>query len=414
LAKRCRGENVISGLRPTVTRASRHDGRFSAAPAIFAIALIVAFAATGARADLKLPPRPRGDAPMRIVRVASSDPACEPNCPEWISAEGRIEPYTADAFAKIVESLGGRRLPVLISSYGGSLEAAIRIGVLIRERRLAVAVAKTLIANCPELAPQCPDAKGQATTNGAVCASACPIVLAGGVERLVGPAPRVGVHQITATMKEVGGARLARVRKVYEPDSADSVLERYWAAMGVGEPVMTLLRKTPAASVRWLSLAETAGSRLATLELDGGAPILVSGVNGLNGVALPGDPRPPDVFAAKGAAAVLHADGAKGPGAEATLAYRRGGGLIEASLSAGASNLPSAGWTLTGNGGPLTFSTTSSAAPPSAKIPRARFCAVARDGKLTVASTGAESGASAVFDLSAMAGMSALIAEACP
>jgi hypothetical protein len=178
---------------------------------------------------------------------------------------------------------------------------------------------------------------------------------------------------------------------------------------------MTLLRKTPAASVRWLSLAETAGSRLATLELDGGAPILTAGVNGLNGVALPGDPRPPDVFAAKGAAAVLYPDGAKGPGPEATLAYRRGGGLIEASLSAGgASDHPATGWTLTGNGEPLTFSTTSSAAPPSAKIPRARFCAVAREGKLRVASTGAQAGASAVFDLGAMAGMSALIAEACP
>ena len=152
-----------------------------------------------ALADLKLPPRPRGDPPMRIVRVMSSDPACEPNCPEWISAEGMILPGTAGAFRKAILDLGGRRLPVLISSHGGSLGAALQMGELIRERRLAVAVARTQIANCPERTPACPGARGQAITGGAFCASACPLILAAGVERLVGPVPMVGVHQSCGT-----------------------------------------------------------------------------------------------------------------------------------------------------------------------------------------------------------------------
>ena len=62
-------------------------------------------------------------------------------------------PGTAGAFRKAILDLGGRRLPVLISSHGGSLGDALQMGELIRERRLAVAVARTLIADCPEARP---------------------------------------------------------------------------------------------------------------------------------------------------------------------------------------------------------------------------------------------------------------------
>ena len=73
-----------------------------------------------------------------------SDKACEPGCPEWISAEGVITPGRRAAFARLVASLGGRRLAVLISSHGGSLRDALEMGVLIRAKGLAVAVARTL------------------------------------------------------------------------------------------------------------------------------------------------------------------------------------------------------------------------------------------------------------------------------
>ena len=42
---------------------------------------------------------------MRILRVTSVDPACQPNCPEWISAEGIITPGKARDFAKVVADL---------------------------------------------------------------------------------------------------------------------------------------------------------------------------------------------------------------------------------------------------------------------------------------------------------------------
>ena len=221
---------------------------------------------------------------MRVVRVVSADPACKPNCPEWLSVEGRIEPGSARVFADAIANLKGRRLPILIHSPGGSVPDAAAMGGLIRAKGLAVAVARTLIANCPEASPKCPDGPGKAITGGATCASACVLVLAGGIERLAAPSALIGVHQVTTVVSEAEGlAHLKSTRKFYEQPRIDAAVEAYLTAMGVGEPVMTLMRKTWAASIRWLSLPELKDSRLATLALDAAEPILASGANGLNG-----------------------------------------------------------------------------------------------------------------------------------
>src|SRR5580700_7238254 len=250
-------------------------------------------------ADLRPRARPRAVPPMRFVRVTSAGPACKPNCPEWLSAEGRIEPGTAKAFADAVANLKGRRLPILIHSPGGSVADAGSMGELIRAKGLAVAVARTLITNCAEASLKCPDGPGTAITGGATCASACVLVLAGGVERLAAPSARIGVHQITTLVSETEGlAHLKSTRKLYEQRGVDSAVEAYLTAMGVGEPVMTLMRKTWAASIRWLSPGELKSSHLATLALDAAEPILASGANGLNGRAFDGEPPRADLVQA--------------------------------------------------------------------------------------------------------------------
>ena len=92
------------------------------------------------------------------------------------------------------------------AAFGRPLSRLISAVALLPLTRLAA----TLIANCPERAPQCPDAKGHVTTAGAVCASACGLILAGGAERLVGPKPEVGVHQMTTVLREIEGSALSR------------------------------------------------------------------------------------------------------------------------------------------------------------------------------------------------------------
>ena len=96
--------------------------------------------------------------------------------------------------------------------------------------------------------------------------------------------------------------------------------------MGVGEPVMTLMRKTWAASIRWLSLAELRDSHLVTLALDAAEPILTSGANGLNAKAFDGDPPRADLVQASIVRPVAGGDATL----EITFRYRRGGGAVEA------------------------------------------------------------------------------------
>ena len=380
-----------------------------------AVALLGLMAAP-AYADLRPPARPRGAPPMRFVRVVSADPSCQPNCPEWLSVEGRIEPGAARAFADAVERLKGRRLPILIHSPGGSVADAAAMGELIRAKGLAVAVARTLITNCPEAAPKCPDGPGKAITGGATCASACVLVLAGGVERLAGPVPLIGVHQITTLIRETEGvAHLTSTRKLYEQQGVDAEVMIYLAAMGVGDPVMTLMRKTPAASVRWLSLAELKASHLATLALDAAEPILASGANGLNGRAFDGDPPRADLVQASIVRPV-----AGGATLEIAFRYRRGGGAVEAEATARgpetpqAADPPSPALSLSAaGGGPLQLKT-AGATPVRTLIPRERFCALAH-GRVTIASTPPERPQGfAPIEFAALDGAKTLIAEACP
>jgi hypothetical protein len=202
------------------------------------VAQALAFALSGllalpSYADLRPRARPRIAPPMRFVRVTSAEAACKPNCPEWLSAEGRIQLGTAKAFADAIANLKGRRLPILIHSPGGSVADAGAMGELIRAKGLAVAVARTLITNCPEASPKCPDGPGTAITGGAICASACVLVLAGGVERLAGPSARIGVHQITTVVSETKG--LANLKSTGRSTSSgvDAAVEAYLAATGV-------------------------------------------------------------------------------------------------------------------------------------------------------------------------------------
>lgn len=356
---------------------------------------------------------------MRFVRVASDDPACQPNCPEWLSAEGRIEPGAARAFADAVGKLNGRRLPVLIHSPGGSVPDAIAMGELIRAKGLAVAVARTLMANCPEAARKCADGPGKAIAGGATCASACVLVFAGGVERLAGPMALIGVHQITTLIKETEGlAHLTSTRKLYEQQGIDAEVTDYLASMGVGEPVMTLARKTPAASVRWLSPAELRTSHLATLALDGAQPIATTGPNGLNGRAFGDDPPRADLVQAM----IVKPVAGRSATLELALRYRRGGGAIEAeatereseTLAAADPTSPNLSLTLSAAGGDPLQLKIAGATAARALIPRERFCTLAQAGASIAVSAPDRPQAFPAVELAAMDGAKALIAEACP
>jgi hypothetical protein len=148
------------------------------------------------------PPKPIYEAPMRVVIVRSSLTNCEPLCPEWIAAEGEITPSTPQAFRKIFKQMGKKKLPIIIRSPGGSISHALEIGRMIRKRGLSVAVGSTSFTGCaPDNKPcklpkeQAGHYRGIAGSWYGFCNSACPLLLAGGIERMIGNDVQVGVHK---------------------------------------------------------------------------------------------------------------------------------------------------------------------------------------------------------------------------
>lgn len=220
---------------------------------------------------------------MRFVVVRSSAPGCEPTCPEWISAEGSIEAGTPALFKRALKALGGRKLPIVVDSPGGNVEAALTLGRLIRKNKLDIAVGKTRFVGCLPDVKNCKENDGKsaryfgnAYADGAICNSACPLMFSGGIRRVVGEWAFLGVHQITTTYirtkllyrttyRMVKGKKKILSTKVVSRKNAGSYktyemnkpLERKLAAylkeMGVGLGVLETMKSTPASGIQQLA-----------------------------------------------------------------------------------------------------------------------------------------------------------------
>lgn len=148
------------------------------------------------------PPKAIYEAPMTVVIVRSSDTACEPLCPEWISAEGEITDATPGLFRNVFKQMGKKQLPIIIRSPGGSINAAIEIGRMVRQRKLDVGVGYTDYKGCAPNQKACKLPKddggvyrGNVQAAYAFCNSACPILLSGGVNRYASYGTTLGLHQ---------------------------------------------------------------------------------------------------------------------------------------------------------------------------------------------------------------------------
>lgn len=92
-----------------------------------------------------------------------------------LMATGTITPGVSEAFAAEIARRGDYVKTVVLNSPGGSVGDALAMGRLIRDRKLATEVEA-----------------------GKYCASSCPLVFFGGVERRAGDKAAIGVHQVFA------------------------------------------------------------------------------------------------------------------------------------------------------------------------------------------------------------------------
>jgi hypothetical protein len=222
------------------------------------------------------------DNPMRIVVVRSSKPGCEPRCAEWIAAEGDIVLASAELLRKVINSLNGRKLPILIHSGGGIINQAMLMGFLIRARGLDVAVARTVFDPCASTPSGCKRGMwsgllGEPDQQPAFCGTSCTFVLAGGVRRFIGPETWVEVQNFRLTP-----AIVERWQQTYRGTTpVDSVIQRsfvppiaaqdrtYFRKLGVSENIVDLMVSMPQDETRRLAETELLKLRVATEIKDG-------------------------------------------------------------------------------------------------------------------------------------------------
>lgn len=162
----------------------------------------------------RLAPVPQSDGalgkPMTFNLVAGNQ----------LMAVGTITPGTAEAFASAIERHAEYIKTVVLNSPGGSVSDALTMGRLIRDRKLATLV--------------------QA---GKYCASSCPLVFFGGVERRAGDKAAIGVHQVFAA-KSAEASAAAR-DQMSDAQRISARCQRYLADMGIDLQVWIHAMETP-------------------------------------------------------------------------------------------------------------------------------------------------------------------------
>ncbi len=164
---------------------------------------------------------------MTFTLVQGEAGACGPGCSRWIAAEGAILAATPMAFLEVSQALGGEKPPLLIHSDGGTVEAAMALGRLVRRAGLPTIVART-------------DRSG-ALPHPAVdgsCHGACLYLLLAGTERAAAPGAVLSIQPLAfpgpasdpfpeAMQTRLTTAALVRVRAYLDEMGIDPGLAGY-------------------------------------------------------------------------------------------------------------------------------------------------------------------------------------------
>src|SRR6476646_1110149 len=161
----------------------------------------------------------------RLVPLPQPDGAmAQPMTFELVSggklmATGTITPGISQSFAAEVGKRGDYVKTVVLNSPGGSVTDALAMGRLIRERKFTTEVEA-----------------------GKYCASSCPLVFAGGVERRAGNKAAIGVHQVAVSAADVLGPPRDEMSIA---QNISARCQRYLGDMGISLQVWVHAMETP-------------------------------------------------------------------------------------------------------------------------------------------------------------------------
>jgi hypothetical protein len=230
--------------------------------------------AAGARAA-PAEPQPANPWPPIVFYVAKGEPnACGPGCGEWIAAEGTIDENAHRRLRGLINRLGQRKLPIYFHSPGGSVEAGMAIGRIMREHRMTAGVGRTVPRGCDPLQEHeaaCDSLKrsgrellSELRTARTLCNSSCVYALIGAAVREVGAGARIGVHEIAVSRYDERGLPVPIDRKSLSQEqlkqlrAEEARLARYVAEMGIDKGLFEAAAQIGHERVRYLSLNEIA------------------------------------------------------------------------------------------------------------------------------------------------------------
>lgn len=154
-----------------------------------------------------------------------------------LKAEGTIDPGAAERFTEEIAARGEYVTAVSLNSPGGSVDDALTMSTLIREKGLNTKVATK-----------------------ALCASSCPLVFAGGVSREAEEDAILGVHQVFNAGQEKPSPEQAMSRA----QSMTARIARHLDEMSIGNGLWIHALETPPDRLYYLTPQEMVEFKLTT------------------------------------------------------------------------------------------------------------------------------------------------------
>jgi hypothetical protein len=153
-----------------------------------------------------------------------------------LAMEGNIDQGSSDRLESELSERGEYVRVVTLNSSGGSLQDALAMARLIRERGLDTRV-----------------------EDGALCASSCPLIFAGGENRSAGELSAIGLHQFYAAP---GGALPSPEQAMADAQSTTARISRHLLEMGVDPSLWLHALETPPRALYYLTAEEMERYRL--------------------------------------------------------------------------------------------------------------------------------------------------------
>lgn len=154
-----------------------------------------------------------------------------------LTAEGMIDPGAAERLATELETRGEYVSTISLNSPGGSVEDAMAMGKLLRENGVATEV-----------------------VDGALCASSCPLIFAGGEKRFAAKQASIGVHQFFA----VGEVKVGAEQAMADAQATTARITRYLTDLGVDPALWLHALDTPPRELYYFSGDELKKYKLVT------------------------------------------------------------------------------------------------------------------------------------------------------